>query len=69
MTTRSVRIPQQVDELLVEAAEAEHISVNAAIVQAVESWVHTREHRARVRALTAQVMAEDAELLDRLADA
>jgi predicted transcriptional regulator len=69
MTTRSVRIPDEIDSLLVRAAEAEHISINAAIVQAVEQWAQARDHRARVRAVTAEVMAEDAELLSRLADA
>nr|BFE30613.1 hypothetical protein GCM10010200_028640 [Actinomadura rugatobispora] len=69
MTTRSVRIPDDIDALLIKAAQEEHISVNAAVVQAVEEWARMRGHRARVRAVTAQVMAEDAALLDRLADA
>lgn len=69
MTTRSVRIPDEIDLALTRAAEAEHISVNSAIIQAVQSWTETREHRARIRAVTAQVMAEDSALLDRLADA
>jgi predicted transcriptional regulator len=69
MTTRSVRIPEEIDDLLTATAAAEHISVNAAIIQAVHDWVQLREHRARVRAITAQVMAEDAGLLQRLADA
>jgi predicted transcriptional regulator len=69
MTTRSVRIPDEIDAVLARAAEAEHISVNAAIVQAVQSWAEMRDHRAQVQALTAQVMAEDAHLLRRLGDA
>jgi uncharacterized protein (DUF1778 family) len=69
MTTRSIRIPDDIDALLVQAAEEDHISVNTAVVQAVEEWTRMRTHRARVRAVTAQVMAEDADLLDRLADA
>jgi predicted transcriptional regulator len=69
MTTRSVRIPDEIDDLLTRTAEAEHISVNAAIVQAVQSWAEMHEHRAHVRAITAQVMAEDADLLRRLGDA
>ncbi|WP_285495059.1 Arc family DNA-binding protein [Actinomadura sp. NBRC 104425] len=68
MTTRSVRIPDDIDELLVRTAEAEHISINAAIVQAVEQWAQARDHRARVQAVVAEVMAEDANLLRRLAD-
>lgn len=69
MTTRSIRIPDEIDKLLVEVAEEEHISVNAAVVQSVEEWARVRRHRAEVRTAMAQVMAEDAELLDRLADA
>jgi predicted transcriptional regulator len=69
MTTRSVRIPDEIDRALTAAAEAEHISVNAAIVQAVQDWAQLRDHRARVRAVAAQVMAEDDKLLRRLADA
>ncbi|GAA3933350.1 hypothetical protein GCM10023085_13300 [Actinomadura viridis] len=69
MTTRSIRIPDEIDELLIKAADEEHISVNAAVVQAVEEWARMRRHRAEVRAVTAQVMAEDKELLARLADA
>jgi predicted transcriptional regulator len=69
MTTRSVRIPDEIDLLLSSAAEAEHISVNAAIVQAVENWAQMHQHRNRVRAITAQVMAEDAGLLHRLGNA
>jgi predicted transcriptional regulator len=69
MTTRSVRIPDEIDLALTNAAEAEHVSVNSAIVQAVQIWTQTREHRARVRAVTTQVMTEDAALLARLADA
>jgi predicted transcriptional regulator len=69
MTTRSIRIPDEIDALLIKAADEEHISVNSAVVQAVEEWTRLRTHRARVQAITAQVIAEDAELLDRLADA
>jgi predicted transcriptional regulator len=69
MTTRSIRIPDEIDKLLVEVAEEEHISVNAAVVQSVEEWARVRRHRSEVRTVMAQVMAEDAELLDRLADA
>jgi predicted transcriptional regulator len=69
MMTRSVRIPDEIDSLLTAAAEDEHISVNAAIVQAVQDWALAHDHRIRVRALTAQIMSEDAGLLARLGDA
>ena len=70
MTTRSIRFPDEIDELLVEAAEEEDISVEAAVVRAVEEWARShRGRRARVRAATAQVVAEDSALLDRLGDA
>jgi predicted transcriptional regulator len=68
MTTRSIRIPDALDRKLVTVAEAEHISLNSAIVQAVDSWVRQHQHRSRVQEITAQVMAEDQDLLQRLAD-
>jgi predicted transcriptional regulator len=68
MTTRSIRIPDALDRKLVEVAETEHISLNSAVVQAVESWVRLHQHRSRVQEITAQVMAEDQSLLRRLAD-
>jgi predicted transcriptional regulator len=68
MTTRSIRIPDALDRKLVTVAETEHISLNSAIVQAVESWVRQHQHRSRVQEITAQVMAEDQDLLQRLAD-
>jgi hypothetical protein len=36
MKTRSIRIPDDIDDALVAAAEDEHISVQARIVQALE---------------------------------
>ncbi|MWA03971.1 Arc family DNA-binding protein [Actinomadura sp. LD22] len=69
MVTRSVRIPDEVDDLVTKVAEAEHLSINSVIVQALESWGQAHQHRAEVRAITAEVMAEDADLLARLADA
>lgn len=69
MITRSVRIPEDVDRLLSEVAKTEHISINSAIVQALEAWGQAHQHRATVQAITTEVMAEDADLLNRLADA
>ncbi|HZB31574.1 MAG TPA: hypothetical protein VE465_15555 [Streptosporangiaceae bacterium] len=68
MTTRSIRIPDALDRKLVKVAETEHISLNSAVVQAVETWVRQHQHRSRVQEITAQVMAEDQNLLRRLAD-
>jgi predicted transcriptional regulator len=42
MKTRSVRIPDDIDEALAAAAEAEHISVQARIVQALERDLASR---------------------------
>jgi predicted transcriptional regulator len=68
MTTRSIRIPDALDRKLVSVAETEHISLNSAVIQAVESWVRQHHHRSRVQEITAQVMSEDQGLLRRLAD-
>ncbi|WP_019629449.1 toxin-antitoxin system HicB family antitoxin [Actinomadura atramentaria] len=66
MTTRSIRIPDELDAALVALAEAEHVSINTEIIRAVEERVRAQAHRARVRSVMAEVMAEDAELLTRL---
>jgi predicted transcriptional regulator len=68
MTTRSIRIPDALDRKLVSVAESEHISLNSAVIQAVESWVRQHQHRSRIQEITAQVMAEDENLIRRLAE-
>jgi len=69
MTTRSIRIPDEIDARLVSFAESKHISVNSAVVRAVEEMM-TRDAQAdAVTAAADEVFARRAELFDRLADA
>ncbi|MET8870411.1 toxin-antitoxin system HicB family antitoxin [Nocardia sp. NPDC004278] len=68
MTTISVRLPDEIHARITAAAEADHISVNSALVQAAEAWVEAQTQRARSRALMREIMIEDAELLARLGD-
>ncbi|WP_344592883.1 Arc family DNA-binding protein [Actinomadura vinacea] len=69
MTTRSVRIPDDIDARLVAFAESKHISVNSALVQAVEEMM-TRDAQAdAVTAAADEVFARRQELFERLADA
>ncbi|MGY0501326.1 toxin-antitoxin system HicB family antitoxin [Nocardia sp. FBN12] len=68
MTTISVRLPDQLHSGITAAAEADHISVNSAIVQAAQAWVDAQVHRARARVSVQQIMLEDADLLAQLGD-
>ncbi|MFE3444610.1 toxin-antitoxin system HicB family antitoxin [Nocardia sp. NPDC059180] len=68
MTTISVRLPDEIHQRLTAAAEADHISLNSALVQAAQAWVDAQAQRARSRVLLQEIMAEDAELLAMLGD-
>jgi predicted transcriptional regulator len=63
----TVNLPDELHARLKQVAEAEHRSMNATIVIAVEQYVDERHRRARVRALAHDVAQRDAELLNRLA--
>jgi predicted transcriptional regulator len=64
----TVNLPDGLHERLKQLAEQEHRSMNATIVVAIEEYVSTRSHRARVRDLARDVADRDAELLRRLAE-
>lgn len=68
MTTRSVRIPDELDAKLTALAEAEHISVNSAIVRAVNEMVMLRAREIAVAQVTDHVFARHKRLFERLAD-
>ncbi|MFD6463800.1 toxin-antitoxin system HicB family antitoxin [Streptomyces roseolus] len=68
MTTISVRLPDDIHARITAAAEADHISVNSALVQAAEAWVDAQSQRAASRLMVQQIMTEDAELLAMLGD-
>ena len=68
MTTLSLRLPDEVHAKLVALAAAEHISLNAALVQAAEQWIARRAQEAVFTAAMDKVFEEDAALFRRLAD-
>jgi predicted transcriptional regulator len=63
----TLNIPDTVHAALKALAEAEHRSVNATILVAVERYIEESSHKARVAAAAREVAVRDAELLDRLA--
>ncbi|HEU5159149.1 MAG TPA: hypothetical protein VFU43_19290 [Streptosporangiaceae bacterium] len=68
MTTRSVRIPDDLDQRLVEYAEASHMSINAVIVRAVEQTLDRLAHEITIAQAADDVFARRGELFRRLAD-
>ncbi|GAA4133383.1 Arc family DNA-binding protein [Actinomadura keratinilytica] len=68
MTTRSVRIPDDIDERLVALAKSEHTSVNSILVQAAEELLARRAQEAAISAATEEVFARREGLFRRLAD-
>ncbi len=69
MTTRSIRIPDEIDARLVAFAEANHISVNAAIVRTVEESLARFAQENAIAEAADDVFARRRELFERLADA
>jgi len=67
MTTISLRLPDEIHARVAEAADADHISINSALVQAAEAWLATHLPRAKAQAMVDQIIGEDADLLGRLA--
>jgi hypothetical protein len=59
MTTRSIRIPDEIDGAVVAAADAERVSVNTYVVQALQRSVADGEHRTRVAAAYDKVKARN----------
>ncbi|MEU4709884.1 hypothetical protein AB0G00_26010 [Nocardia salmonicida] len=68
MTTISVQLPDEVAEQLAAAATAAGISVNVAMVQAAQEWIHVNAQRARERARIQAVLADDPHLRELLGD-
>lgn len=69
MTTRSVRIPDDIDSAVVAAADRERVSVNTYVVQALERSVAAEEHRSRVAGAYDRVKARNAWISDGRLDA
>ncbi|TCJ99765.1 ribbon-helix-helix protein, CopG family [Nocardia alba] len=68
MTTIAVHLPEDVAEQLAAAAAATGVSVNVAMVQAAQEWIHANAQRARERARMLDVLAEDPQLRALLGD-
>lgn len=68
MTTRTVQLPAEVDAYLTAAADAAGMSVNAAVVAAVQEWIHAQAQRASERARVQEVLAHDPHLRALLGD-
>jgi len=63
----TVNLPDDLHAALKALAEAEHRSVNATILVAVERYIEDSAHRSKVVAAAREVAGRDAVLLDRLA--
>ncbi|MGS2806289.1 toxin-antitoxin system HicB family antitoxin [Nocardia sp. MW-W600-9] len=68
MTTLSVQLPDEVHKQLAAAADADGLSMNAAVVTAVQEWLQSRAHRVQERARMQQVLAADPHLRALLGD-
>ncbi|MET4782901.1 ribbon-helix-helix protein, CopG family [Glaciihabitans sp. UYNi722] len=65
----NVRIPEELDRQLDELAAREHVSKHSLLLQGAELMVRTRARREDVDRGIDFVLAHDAEILERLADA
>lgn len=63
----TINIPDELHTGLRRLAEQQHRSMNQLITEVLSSFVAEHERRALVDAAAAEVVARDAELLDRLA--
>ena len=68
-TPVTLRLPADVHARVSALADAEHISLNAALTQAAELWAAQHAHTALVARAVDDVMARRAQLLKRLGDA
>lgn len=65
--TRTIDLPDELAAALKEIAAAEHRSVQQTLVLAAQEYVDRQKLRARVQASGRQIIEQDQELLDRLA--
>jgi predicted transcriptional regulator len=63
----TVSLPDELHAALRQLADEQRRPMNQIVVEALGRFVAEHEHRARVDAATAEIVARDAELLDRLA--
>ncbi|HEY2794946.1 MAG TPA: Arc family DNA-binding protein [Micromonosporaceae bacterium] len=65
--TRTIDLPDELAAALKDVAAAEHRSVQQTLIVAAQEYVERQQLRARVRASGRQIIEQDSELLDRLA--
>jgi predicted transcriptional regulator len=65
--TRTIELPDELAIALKEVAVAEHRSVQQTLVIAAQEYVERHHLRAKVRESGRRIIAQDQELLDRLA--
>jgi predicted transcriptional regulator len=63
----TLNLPDELHAALKSLAEAEHRSVNATILVAVERYIEDSAHKTKVVTAAREVAVRDAELLNRLA--
>lgn len=68
MTTRSVRIPDEMDAKLVEMAADDHVSINSAIVRSLDEVLTRRSQEAAIAEAADLVFEDRKKLFKRLAD-
>ncbi|NVI91911.1 hypothetical protein [Actinomadura sp. BRA 177] len=68
MSTRSIRFPDELDAPLAALAEEDRISVNTAVVRAVEDTIARRSQESAIANAADLVFGKRAELFKRLAD-
>jgi predicted transcriptional regulator len=64
---RTLRLPVELNDRLSAISEAQHRSVHATMVAALEAFVEANDHKARVTEAAERVAVKHAELLARLA--
>lgn len=67
MVTSSIKLPADLSRQLKSIAEADHRSLQATMVAALEAFAASRTHRAKVAAIGDRIATEHAEILARLA--
>jgi predicted transcriptional regulator len=67
MATTTVTLPDDLHASLKRVAAEEHRSANATIIVAVTEYIRSRDKKAAVQAIAAEVAEKHRELLDRLA--
>lgn len=68
VSTMTLRLPDELDDDLRAAAEAAHMSINSFVIEVIRTHLESVHHES-VMSVARAVIARDAEILDRLANA